>query len=151
MLIERKPMDSLVENCLPDGSRVIVDRKNETVIALNATAGAAWDACSAPTTLSAVREKMRRSVGDGVTDEVAEEAISQLQERNLLTTTGSAPRTRRQVLATLSAVALPLVVCLTLTDQRAHAKTASSTTAPPPASPPPQCGFVCQILKGLGL
>jgi hypothetical protein len=60
MQVERTNPAILVENKLPDGSRVIVDSANETVFALNATSGAAWDACSMPTTLSRVAEDMRR-------------------------------------------------------------------------------------------
>ncbi len=52
MQVERVSTDGLVINQLPDGSRVIVDEKNEQVFALNTTAGAAWDACSNPTTLA---------------------------------------------------------------------------------------------------
>ncbi len=121
MQVERTNSDLLVDK-LPDGSRVIVDSKNETVFALNATAGAAWDACSAPTTLSKVAEDMRRSFDPGITEELALEAILQLQDKNLVTTSGSSSNaTRRQVFATAAAIALPLVVSLTMAEQRAHA------------------------------
>ena len=125
--VERTNSSDLVVNHLPDGSRVIVDAKNETVFALNATAGAVWEACSSPTTLSKVAADMQRSCGPEVTEELAGEAILRLQEKNLVTTSGSSPRaTRREVLATLGAVALPLVVSLTLADQRAYASSAMS-------------------------
>ena len=65
MQIERTNSDALVINKLPDGSTVIVDAKNEAVFALNPTAGAAWDACSAPTTLTGVTESMQRSFDPG--------------------------------------------------------------------------------------
>src|ERR1700727_2897471 len=122
MQIESVQSDALVENRLPDGSRVILDPTNETVFALNATAGAAWDACSTPTTLSSVADDMRRSLDPAITDEIAEEALLQLQDKNLVNTSGSSSSaTRRQFLASLSAVALPLVVALTISDQKAHA------------------------------
>jgi hypothetical protein len=127
MQIERTKSNDLVVNGLPDGSRMIVDSKSEQVFALNATAGAAWDACSNPTTLSNVADHMRRSFGPEVTDELAEKAILQLQEKNLVTVSGSSPKTsRRQALGILGAVALPLVVSMTLADQRAFAQTARS-------------------------
>ena len=127
MQIERTNSNDLVVNGLPDGSRMIVDAKSEQVFALNATAGAAWDACSNPTTLSDVADDMRRSFGSEVTNELAEQAILQLEEKNLVTVTGlSAKTSRRQALATLGAVALPLVVSMTLADQRAFAQTARS-------------------------
>src|SRR5260370_36798055 len=71
MHVERVNTSDLVVNGLPDGSRVIVNSNNETVFALNATAGAAWDACRTPTTLSMVTEEMRRSFDPGVTVDLA--------------------------------------------------------------------------------
>src|ERR1700751_340138 len=113
MHVERNNSDALVVNRLPDGSRVIVDPENERVFALNATAGAAWDACSGPTTLPNVAEDMQRSLGSGITEELAGEAILQLEAEKLVTTTGSFSRaTRRNFLATLGAVAVPLFVSL---------------------------------------
>jgi hypothetical protein len=148
MQIERTPLGALVENQLPDGSRVIVDQKNETVFALNATAGAAWDACNTPTTLSGVVENMQRSFGPGVTEDVAEEAILQLQARNLVATSRPTTRTRRELLAGLGAVAVPLVVALSLSEQRAYAGQSKSASQPP-TQPPPQCNLICWILGHL--
>jgi len=138
MQVERTNPAVLVENKLPDGSRVIVDSANETVFALNATSGAAWDACSMPTTLSRVAEDMRRSLDPAITEEFAEEAILQLQDKNLVSTSGSSSQaTRRQFLATLGAVAVPLVVSLTITDQKAHAVIARSAPSPIHVEPLP--------------
>jgi hypothetical protein len=112
---------------MPDGSRIIRDADNQNVFALNATAGAAWDACASANTISGVAEEMRRSFDPSVTDELAEASILELQKKNLVTISGSDARaTRRQVLAGLGAVALPLVVSLTLGEQKAHAQQASS-------------------------
>src|SRR5271168_2620490 len=131
MQIERNNSNDLLVDKLPDGSKVIVDPKNETVFALNATAGAAWDACSGPTTLSKVAEDMQRSLDPSVTEELALESILQLQEKNLVTTSGSfSNATRRQVFATLGAIALPVVVSLTMAEQRAHAQSAGSGGGP---------------------
>jgi hypothetical protein len=124
MRVERTNSNGLRVDELPDGSKVIVDPKSETVFALNATAGAAWDACSHPTTLSKVAKDMRRSIGKKVTEELAREAILQLQEKNLVTTSDSSPDlTRRAMLPILSGIgiALPVVASLTLLQQRAHA------------------------------
>jgi hypothetical protein len=155
MQVERSNSDALVVNRLPDGSTVIVDAKNETVIALNATAGAAWDACSGPTTLSGVTERMQRSLDPTITEELAEEAILRLQEQNLVTISGLQP-TRRQFMATLgAAVALPLVVSLPIAEQRAYAqKAGSKVTSTPPSTPPPSGGghgVLWWILHLLGL
>jgi hypothetical protein len=127
MQVERTNADDLLVDKLPDGSKLIVDPKNETVFALNATAGAAWDACSGPTTLSKVAEDMQRSLDPSVTEELALQSILQLQEKKLVTTSGvPSGATRRQVFATLSAIALPVVVSLTMAEQRAHAQSAGS-------------------------
>jgi hypothetical protein len=138
MQVERTNSDALVVNKLPDGSTVIVDAKNETVFALNATAGAAWDACSDPTTLSRVTESMQRSFGPEINEELAEEAILQLHDKNLVKTSGSSSQaTRREFITTLSAIALPVVVALSVADQRAYALVASSRPRPHPTPPPP--------------
>lgn len=129
MQIERTNSNNLVVNGLPDGSRVIVDSANEKVYALNAMAGAAWEACNAPTTLSKVTESMRQTLNSDVSEDIAEQAILRLQEQNLVKASGSSAGTsRRTVLAALGAVALPLVVSMTLADQRAYAQSARSTT-----------------------
>jgi hypothetical protein len=133
MHVERANSDALVVSQLPDGSRIIIDPSNEKVFALNATAGAAWDACSDPTTLAGVTEKMQRSFDLGINKELAEDAILQLQDQKLVKTSESSTQSsRRKFLATFGAVAVPLVVSLTVADQRAHAVVATSkpTTSP---------------------
>jgi Coenzyme PQQ synthesis protein D (PqqD) len=135
MKIERTNLSSFSVNQLPDGSRVIVDSASGMVFALNATAGAAWDACGSPTTLAAITERMQRSFDPATTTQVVEQAILQLEEKKLVKTTQT---TRRQLLGGLSAaIALPLVVSLTLTDQRAYAYSSGSGKQTPPHKPPP--------------
>jgi hypothetical protein len=125
--VERVNTGSFVVDSMPDGSRIIRDSNNQNVFALNATAGAAWDACSSATTIAGVAEEMRRSFNPTVTDELAEASIFELQEKNLVAISGmEKTATRRQVLAGLGAVALPLVVSLTLGEQKVHAQQASS-------------------------
>ncbi len=127
MQVERVNTKDLVVNSMPDGSRVIRNSNNETVFALNATAAAAWDACSSATTIAGVADEMRRSFDPNVTDELAETCLLQFQKKNLVKLSGVGPKaTRRQVLAGLSAVALPLVVSLTIGEQKAHAQNAGS-------------------------
>ena len=122
MQIERTNSDALVVNKLPDGSTVIVDAENEAVFALNPTAGAAWDACRNPTTLAGVTESMQLSFDPAINEELAEEAILQLHDKNLVRISGSSsPATRRQFITTLSSIALPLVVSLSMAEQRAYA------------------------------
>ena len=127
MQIERTNSDALVVNKLPDGSRVILDTENEAVFALNSTAGAAWDACSDRTTLARVTEKMQQSFDPGISEELAEEAIRQLHDKKLVKTSGTpSESSRRQFITTMSSIALPLVVSLSIGEQRAYAKKASS-------------------------
>jgi|SRR5579863_6059105 len=127
MQVERVNSNDLVVNSMPDGSRVLRNTKDETVFALNATAAAAWDACSNATTIAGVAEEMRRSFDPKVTDELAEACLLQFQKKNLVKISGgSFKATRRDVLAGLSAVALPLVVSLTIGEQKAHAQSAES-------------------------
>jgi len=125
--VERVRSCDFVVKGLPDGSRIIVNSNNDTVFAMNATAGAAWDACADPVTLDGVTEKMRHSFDPNVTEELAEAAVMQLEEKKLVTINGDAPKTtRREVLAGLGAVALPIVVSLTVGEQKAHARSARS-------------------------
>jgi hypothetical protein len=127
MQFERVNTKDLVVNSMPDGSRVLRSSNNETVFALNATAAAAWDACSSANSVAGVANEMRRSFDPNVTDELAEACILQFQEKNLVSISGSTPKhTRRAILAGLSAVALPLVVSLTVGEQKAHALDAKS-------------------------
>lgn len=125
--IERISSSSLIENSMPDGSKVIIDQAGERVYALNSTAGAAWDACSTPTTLSRITETMKSSFGPAVTEELAEQAVLQLQEQNLVAASEPvSPNGRRQFLMGLGLVALPIVVSMTMGAQKAHAAVAQS-------------------------
>lgn len=127
MQVERSASNDLTANQLPDGSRLLFDAQNEKVFALNATAGAAWDACTHPTTLTKVTEEMQRSLGTEIGEDVAENAILQLQEQNLVKTSGSAAQTsRRQFLTRVGMVAVPMVVSLTVADQKAYAFNSNS-------------------------
>jgi hypothetical protein len=146
--IQRGHFDSLGENHLPDGSRFLIDHENETVYALNPTAGAAWDACKVPTSLHDVTKEMQRSVGPDVTEDVAEQAILQLQKQNLVTAPVIARQpSRREVLTKLGKVALPIVVAMTLTEQTEHAAYASSGKSSPPSNNPPGGSKPCTLLE----
>lgn len=140
MKIERVSKSTLSENRLPDGSRILVDTANEKVFALNATAGAAWEACSSPTTLAQMTAAMQHSVNPGVSEDLTAEAVRQLEEQNLVRTSGLPVSTRRAFIGKMSAVAaLPVVAALTLSEQRAYAKTSGSSISrrqPPPPPPP---------------
>jgi hypothetical protein len=147
MQIERVNPDELTERRLPDGSRILVDPVCERVIALNATAGAAWEACSTPTTLARVAKEMQRNVDPSVSEDLAAEAVRQLEEQKLVRTEGlPAVQSRRAFIGRMGAVAaLPVVAALTLSEQRAYAFNSGSGNGPssgpgrrqPPPPPPP--------------
>jgi hypothetical protein len=139
MQVERVNSESMTDNRLPDGSRILVDAGSEKVFALNATAGAAWDACSAPATLAEMTAEMQRTVNPSVSEELAAEAIRQLEEQKLVRTSGApALPSRRAFMGTMTAVAtLPVVAALTMTEQRAYARNSASIRQHQPAPPPP--------------
>lgn len=127
MQVKRRQSDDVIENQLPDGSRILLDRTNETVFALNATAGAAWDACGDATTVAEVAKKMEHSLEAGVSEELAAAAIAELQEKNLVMASGGPlDGSRRKFIAQVGMAAVPLVVALTMTEQRAYADYARS-------------------------
>jgi hypothetical protein len=130
MQVERINCQTLVVHQLPDGSRIFTNPSTATVFALNAVAGAAWDACSTPTTLSDVAREMQRSFHPRVDEELAHEAIVQLRDKKLVRTSETPLTTRRRMIAGLGAAAIPIVVSLTLAEQRGNAVLASSGTPP---------------------
>ncbi|WP_109484765.1 PqqD family peptide modification chaperone [Occallatibacter savannae] len=127
MKVERVNCGNLAINTMPDGSQIIRNSDDNTVLALNPTAAAAWEACAGANTVEEVAETMRRSLNPAVTEELAEASLLELQDKKLVSISGSGFKaTRRQILAGLGAVALPLVVSLTVGEQKAHAEHASS-------------------------
>ena len=50
MKVERVNSGNLAINSMPDGSRIIRNSDDNTVLALNPTAAAAWEACASATT-----------------------------------------------------------------------------------------------------
>ena len=84
-------------------------------------------------------EEMQRSFHPQTTKELAKLAILELEEKNLVRATESSTRlTRRRVLGSLSAaMALPLVVSLTMADQRAFAQSSGSRFERPRPNPKP--------------
>jgi Coenzyme PQQ synthesis protein D (PqqD) len=122
----------LIIEKLPDGSTAIFDPGSQTVYSLNATAGAAWEACHDmyhdTTTLDEVVEAMQASFDPAVTDEIALDALLQLQERGLLRISEAPLQpSRRSMVATAAGVLAPVVLALTGAEQRVFAQKAGST------------------------
>jgi len=66
---------------------------------------------------------MQRSFDPGISEELVKEAILQLQHKNLVKTSGTPSQaSRRQFITTMSGIALPLVVSLSIVEQRAYAQ-----------------------------
>lgn len=135
MQVERTNIDALTVRQLPDGSTIIADPENDMVFALNATAAAAWDACSGSTTLCQITRQMQESLDPKITEDFAEEAILRLQEKNLVKTSGGQPSRRRFIAALGVVAALPIVTSLPISEQRAYA--AAARSAPPRPTPTP--------------
>jgi hypothetical protein len=127
MKIQRISSADIAVEKLPDGSTAIFDAATKTVYSLNATAAAAWEACGDSATLAQIIASMQQSFNPAVTDEIAWEAVSQLQDKGLVSiaTPYSGP-TRRSALATAGALLAPLVLALTAAEQKAHAAIAIS-------------------------
>lgn len=125
MEIERLLSDALVVNALPDGSKILIDHEKEIVFALKPTAGAVWDACSAPTSLTDLAANLN------ISEDAAEEAVLELQAKDLVAAAG--PSRRRFIAGAAAAMVAPLVLSLTMTEQKAHASVAGSYT--PPSNP----------------
>jgi hypothetical protein len=140
MKVERKSASAkLFIEKLPDGSTAIFDPGSQTVYSLNATAGAAWEACHGTTTLDEVVGAMQASFDPAVTDEIALEALLQLQERGLLRISEAPLQpSRRSMVATAAGVLAPVVLALTGAEQRVFAQKAGSvptTTATTTSAP----------------
>ena len=130
MHIERMHSENLVVQQLPDGSRLLSDHGTGTIHALNATAGAAWDACDSASTVADVTEKMQQSLNATVSEELAELAISELEANNLVKTSGATlADSRRRFIWQAGMAAVPLVIAMTQSEQRAYASRANSGTA----------------------
>jgi hypothetical protein len=139
MLVKRIGSVDLAVEKLPDGSTAIFDAVNKTVYSLNATAAVAWEACSGAASLAQILVAMQRSFNPTVTEEIALEAIFQLQEKGLVEIVAPPPTspTRRSMVGTVGGVVAPLVLALTSAEQRAFAVGAGSGTTTTTTPPPP--------------
>ena len=121
MKIERVPSDALAEAKLADGSIAIFNAETKTVFSLNATAGAAWEACSQAATLSEIMESMRTSLGHAVTEDLALDALKELRKQGLLKTEVLPRQATRRSLVRTAAMVAPVVLALSAAEQHAAA------------------------------
>ncbi|MBV9403946.1 MAG: PqqD family protein [Acidobacteriaceae bacterium] len=134
MKIERIQSGAFAEAKLADGSIAIFDAETKTVYSLNATAGAAWEACQHPATIRDVIQFMGRSLGQEVSKELALDALDHLQKQRLLKTSLPSRATRRSVVRSAARLA-PVVLVLTAAEQRAFAQDAFSGATTTTAAP----------------
>src|SRR5258708_24651111 len=111
---------------LPDGSTAVLDQRSKDVHSLNPSATIVWEACSPGATLAEVRKALEAKVGTPVDEAVALNALSQLQNVNLIQTDAPVPESmasdaRRKMLLRLGAIAAPLVLTLAFSQQKASA------------------------------
>jgi len=127
MKVQRIGSADIVVEKLPDGSTAIFDAATKTVYSLNTTAAAVWEACGDSATLAEIVASMQRSFNPAVTEDIALEAVSQLQDKGLVSiATPLSGSTRRSALASAGAVLAPLVLALTFAEQKAYAGVARS-------------------------
>jgi hypothetical protein len=141
----RRIDDRFVSEKLPDGSLAIFDARAEAVHSLNESATLVLEACEEPATVADVVAVLQRSTGREVPVETALEFLHRLEAADLVIRE-RASLSRRSMLRTVTvgsaaALALPTLLTLTASEQRAHAQavgsppTTTSTTPTTTASP----------------
>ena len=118
--------DQLTIERLPDGSTAILDQRTKNVHSLNVSATVVWDACKNGATLAEVRKALELKACAPVDESLAEGALAQLHNVNLVQTDTPvaaelSAAARRTALLRAAAVAVPVVLTIALSQQRAMA------------------------------
>jgi hypothetical protein len=131
--IERTGGRELAGEKLTDGSFVAYDAASETVISLNSTVYTAYSVLDERMSLEELRHGMSRQLGTIVPEEVAAQAVAELEGVGLVTRSAvgeSAPaESRRAVLqafAKASGYAIPAAMALKASEQKLFAETSGS-------------------------
>jgi hypothetical protein len=131
--MERTGGREIATEKLADGSFVAFDAASETVISLNSTVHAAYSVLEERMSLEELRHGMSRRLGTVVPEEVAEQAVAELEGVGLVTRSAvgeSAPaESRRAVLqafAKASGYAIPAAMALKASEQKLFALTSGS-------------------------
>jgi hypothetical protein len=130
---------------LPDGSTAIFDQRTNSVHSLDATAASIFRACSEATTASGVASRT------GLDASLVLNGIAELHRAGLVscseTTEGIASR---RALLRVAGAAIPIVLSLTASEQKAYAQAAGSGTGPRVVSISPTfvaaCGIPTQVV-----
>ncbi len=133
-------LEPLTIERLEDGSVVILDARSKSVHSLNPSAAAVWDACRKST-----QEEIEANVAErlgATSSEIVREALAQLQKANLIESSDPVSAEaidlgRRSMLkraGAAGAIAIPVVLTLTASEQKAYAfqSLSSTTTTLPP-------------------
>jgi len=130
---------------LPDGSMAILDKRSKNLHSLNPSATALWEACAEGATLARITAAVQETYGAAITPEVIREAVTRLQSAHLIESEVSLPledhgvadqgvvdQGRRGALrrvAAAGAIAVPVILTLAASEQRALAFQAKSTVS----------------------
>ena len=141
--IFRQVTERLTVEKLTDGSTAIFDERSKSVHSLNPSATIVWNACAEGATLSQIAAILaQNSIPSD--EQTAMQAIVQLQQAELVTAEtpiagmpiDMGRRSMLKSVGSLGAIAVPVVLTLTSTEQRAYAQQAVSGTTPAPTTTP---------------
>jgi len=112
----------------------ILDERSKTVHSLNSSAAAVWEACEGGATVQRINATVERKLGAPVAADLVSDALAQLQRAGLIDTAGPIPAgtadpARRSMLkrvAMAGAIAIPVVLTLAASEQRAYAQIRTS-------------------------
>ncbi len=121
---------------LSDGSMAIVDGRSKSVHSLNPTASLIWDASSQAATIDEIADTIEKNSGQQISSEALQQGLTQLLKANLIEPAGSVAVEevdlgRRSMLkraTAAGAIAIPVVLSLTASEQKAYAYQALSGT-----------------------
>jgi hypothetical protein len=138
-------VEALSAEKLADGSTAIFDQRSKSVHSLNPSSTAVWEACAQGATVADIKKALEAKFGSPVDMDVIRLAIQQLQQVNLIESASPLPMEiadlgRRSMLKRVGAAgaaAIPVVLTLTATEQRASAFQSSSGTTAAPTTPAP--------------
>ena len=136
IVFSQSDLTRLTVEQLPDGSTAIFDERSKSVHSLNPSATIVWRACASGATLPQIMETLAEHFGAPVDVEVAHHSIAQLQQAQLIESNAPVDAAamdmgRRSILknvGSLGALAVPVVLTMTGTEQRAYALQALSGT-----------------------
>jgi hypothetical protein len=159
LIFQRLQSSEWVSENFSDGSVVLLENTTKTIHSLDATAAAALASCGDPAGLSDVVLAMQSSLKRPVTESEALAALEQLQHAGLVTCRNAddgGVRSRRDLLramGTAAGASAPMVLSLTVAEQKVYAQGVGSGIRIVSASPNsfiPCIGAQTVTLTGVG-